>query len=172
MTTEDQFEPVMIPFLGRRCRFLFEEQPDDPKVRVAIERILEPACKLLDAAEPFVVEYCKDILALYPKGEGPPVNLEKPGDVWSYVQFGKEFNVTRRTQGDSDDGIYFSMECNCDWEPEHGLQLVIRNGTSIAKVGSFDGHLTNADAFADPSLVGVVYVSTRRARDMLLARHS
>jgi hypothetical protein len=38
-----------------------------------------------------------------------------------------------------------------------GLQLVIRDGLAVTKVGAFDGHRTNADAFADPSLVGVVY---------------
>lgn len=56
------------------------------------------------------------------------------------------------------DGIYFSLECNCDGEPEHGLQLVIRDGLTVSKVGSFDGHLTNADAYGDRSLAGIVYV--------------
>ena len=64
-----------------------------------------------------------------------------------------------RDDGDSEDGIYFSLECNCDWEPEHGLQLILRDGTRITKVGGYDGHLTNADAFGDPAKVGVVYVS-------------
>lgn len=27
-----------------------------------------------------------------------------------------------------------------------------------AKVGPYDGHLTNADAYADPSLAGIVFV--------------
>ena len=33
-----------------------------------------------------------------------------------------------------------------------------RDGRAVTKVGPFDGHLTNADAYADSSLVGVIYV--------------
>jgi hypothetical protein len=47
---------------------------------------------------------------------------------------------------------------NCDWEVEHGMQLVLRDGRTVSKVSPYDGHLTNADAFADPKLVGVIYV--------------
>jgi len=37
--------------------------------------------------------------------------------------------------------VYFSIEGNCDWEEEHGLQLVFRDGTEVTKVGQYDGHL-------------------------------
>jgi hypothetical protein len=39
--------------------------------------------------------------------------------------------------------------CGCDWEEEHGLQIVLRNGVRVNKVDGYDGHLTNSDAFAD-----------------------
>jgi len=156
----DDSGPVVVPFLGdRACTFLFDETRDDPDLRAALAALLDPKSTLLADAEPFVIAYCKDTLAHYPDDwERPPVKLEKPGDVWSYVQFGNEFVVSRRADGDDEDGIYFSLECNCDWEPEHGLQLVIRDGCAVTKVGSFDGHLTNADAFDDRSLAGVVYM--------------
>ncbi len=54
--------------------------------------------------------------------------------------------VTRRPYGDK--GIYISVECGCDWEEEHGLQLVLKNGLKVNKLGGYDGHLTNSDAFA------------------------
>jgi hypothetical protein len=152
-------EHIIVPFLrGHVCTFVFEAPPDDPEVRAALAALLDTKSTLLAEAEAWVVAYCKDVLAHYPDDwEKPTVRLEQPGDVWSHVQFGSEFVVSRRTDGDDEDGIYFSLECNCDWEPEHGLQLVIRDGRTVTKVGSFDGHLTNADAYADPSLVGVVY---------------
>ncbi len=152
---DDFSDPVPVPFLrGHRCSFLFEEDPDDPDVRAAMKRLLNPKSKLLAAFEPHVVAYCKDVLARYPpESPRPDVKLEKPGDVWSHVDFGFEFAVTRE-----EDGIYFSLECNCDWEEEHGLQLVIRDGHVVVKVGPFDGHLTNSRAFGDPSLRDVVYV--------------
>jgi len=34
--------------------------------------------------------------------------------------------ITRRAYGDK--GIYVSLECGCDWEHEHGLQIVFKNG--------------------------------------------
>jgi hypothetical protein len=63
--------------------------------------------------------------------------------------------VSRRAYGDK--GVYVSIECNCDWEPEHGLQIVLKNGSEVTKVGPYDGHLTNSDAYADSTLEGVVY---------------
>jgi len=60
------------------------------------------------------------------------------------VSFGGELIVSRRSGGDR--AVYVSLECDCDWEPEHGLQLVFRNGTAITKVGPFDGRSSHADA--------------------------
>ncbi len=152
---------MIVPFLrDQACTFVFEESPDDPEVRSALAALLDPKSTLLAEAEPWVIAYCKDILAHYPEDwERPAVKFDEPGDIWSHVQFGSDFVVSRRADGDDEDGIYFSLECNCDWEPEHGLQLVIGDGRTVRKVGAFDGHLTNADAYGDRSLVGVVYVS-------------
>ena len=57
-----------------------------------------------------------------------------------------------------DDGTCFVMiECDCDWEEEHGLQMVWRDGSALCKAGPYDGHMTNANAYADPKLAEVVY---------------
>jgi hypothetical protein len=64
--------------------------------------------------------------------------------------------VTRREHGD--EGVYVSLNCECDWEEEHGLQIVFKNGLKINKVGPYDGHLTNSDAYGDESLEETVYV--------------
>jgi hypothetical protein len=63
-----------------------------------------------------------------------------------------------RTYLDGSLAYYLSIECNCDWEVEPGMQLVLRDGWTVSKVSPYDGHLTNADAFANPKLRGVVYV--------------
>lgn len=77
-------------------------------------------------------------------------------DVWDHVSLGGEFHVDR----DPVDGhVYVSIEGECDREPEHGLQLVLKDGRTVTKVGPFDGHLTNALAYARSDLQGVVYVS-------------
>lgn len=63
--------------------------------------------------------------------------------------------VTRRPYGDK--RIYISLECGCDWEREHGLQIVFKEGQYVNKLGPYDGHLTNSDAFADDALEDIVY---------------
>ena len=83
------------------------------------------------------------------------VSIKTPSEVWSHVEFGEEVVVSRRSYGDKK--IYVSIECSCDWEPEHGLQIVLKDGKAISKVGPYDGHLTNSDAYADERLENVIY---------------
>ena len=87
-------------------------------------------------------------------GDGAYVEI-RPGELWRHVEIGDQPVVARRAHGDK--GVYISLECNCDWEPEHGLQLVFKDGRAVCKVGPFDGHLTNSDAYADASLEHVIY---------------
>lgn len=77
--------------------------------------------------------------------------------VWKHVEFGSSIIIQRRSFGDK--GLYASLECECDWEPEHGLQIVLKEGKRITKVGPYDGHLTNSDAYDDPKFEDVVYVN-------------
>jgi hypothetical protein len=53
--------------------------------------------------------------------------------------------------------MYVSIECECDWEPEHGLQIVLRDGRTVSKVGPYDGHLTNQSAYGRDDLAELVY---------------
>jgi hypothetical protein len=82
--------------------------------------------------------------------------IDSPRDVWKHVKFGDEPIVTRRAYGDH--GVYVSLECNCDWEIEHGLQIVFKNGLKVNKIGPYDGHLTNSDAYARNDLEDAIYV--------------
>lgn len=152
-------EPVALPSLGgHRCKFAFTEAfhgPDAAQVDDAIRALLAAGPSLLEAARPSVEAYRHDMERLDP--DAPTRGATD--DLWSLVSFGDTILVYRRAHGDVEDGVYFSLECNCDWEAEHGLQLVVRDGTKITKVGAYDGHLTNADAFDDRSMIGAVYVS-------------
>lgn len=85
---------------------------------------------------------------------------EKPGDIWSFV-YPNELGVWSGHGGD--DNHYVYLEANCGWEEEHGLLLVWRNGAILNKVGGFDGHATNDNAYADDSLQEVVYKASNPA---------
>ncbi|WP_371681854.1 hypothetical protein [Labrenzia sp. VG12] len=77
--------------------------------------------------------------------------------MWRHVTPGPVF----QERGNGDDDVWYAiMEAECDWEIEHGLMMVWRNGTTLCKVGGYDGHLTNADAYGDAHLSNVVYQAT------------
>jgi hypothetical protein len=156
-------QPKAVRFLGLDlCRFVLRgygsNEAHRSEIRRAVQNALDAGPDVLTAAQPYVVQYCEEMLARFVDESRPNVRLEKPSDVWSYVRFGRDLHVRRRVRDDVDDGVYVSIECHCDWEPKHGMQLVLRDGRAVSKVGPHDGHLTNADAYADPNLVGVVYV--------------
>lgn len=64
--------------------------------------------------------------------------------IWDFVS-PNEIYVTRRPYNDKN--IYIDINCECQWEQEHGLQLVFRQGKQITRVSQIDGHLTDADAY-------------------------
>jgi hypothetical protein len=83
------------------------------------------------------------------------IQIDSPQDVWRHIQLGTQAIVSRRAYGDKK--IYISLACECDWEPEHGLQIVFKEGLRINKVGQCNGHLTNSDAYDQAALENVVY---------------
>ncbi|RYG32313.1 MAG: hypothetical protein EON93_11455 [Burkholderiales bacterium] len=67
-------------------------------------------------------------------------------DIWKYVQPGSIVVEER------DDRAWVCFECNCDWEVEHGLLLVLMDGVRWVKVSAYDGHVTDGHAYAKPLL--------------------
>jgi hypothetical protein len=156
---EYQSDPITVRVLGgKKCRFTVEEYDDDPDkeaFHVAIANFLGLNESALKDAAPHVFQYYKDLEDDWKSYDDDFKPIKSPDGVWAHVRFGSELTVSRRGYGDK--GIYISIECGCDWEEEHGMQIVFKNGLKVNKVGPFDGHLTNADAFADESLENVVY---------------
>lgn len=142
---------------GLPCRIIIEGYEDEEfrdDFKGAIRNFLEADPSVLKEATPHVYQYYQDITALAADDE-ERIDIASADDVWNHVEFGRELIVSRR-QG-SDRSVYISVECECAWEPEHGLQIVFENGRRVNKIGPYDGHLSNADAFDDSSLENVVY---------------
>lgn len=83
---------------------------------------------------------------------------EDPTDIWRYVTPSRLLYIEKGYN--NDDNWYIIMEANCDWEEEHGLMLVWRNGTTLTKVGGYDGHLTNVNAYDDEKMINIVYAAS------------
>ena len=67
--------------------------------------------------------------------------------IWNHIE-PTQIYVERRHYHDKD--IYVSIACECEWEQEHGLQFVFRQGKKLTRVSTQDGHLTEADAWGIP----------------------
>ena len=73
--------------------------------------------------------------------------VKDASEIWKFV-YPAEIYVSRRNWGDKD--IYIQIACNCEWEEEHGLQLVFKQGKKLTRISEQDGHLTEADAYGKP----------------------
>jgi hypothetical protein len=154
-------DPVALRIFGNKpVRIVlegYEEDQNKEDFHAAISKFLATGPEVLMAAQVDVFSFYSDINQYYEPADEDFVHIDAEREVWKHVRFGDEAVVGRRAYGDK--GIYVSVECNCDWEPEHGMQIVFKNGETICKVGPYDGHLTNADAYADELLENVVYRS-------------
>jgi hypothetical protein len=145
---------------GQACRLIVEGYDGDDNqadFRIAIVNLLAADETVLREAEPYLYQYYQDCNAMWEPEDEEYVAIDSPAGVWKHIKLGTDLVVARRPSGDRK--IYISLECECDWEPEHGLQLVFKNGLCASKVGPYDGHYSNADAYDDESLEDVIYWS-------------
>ncbi len=152
-------KPILVPVLGRKKRRIvvagYDDDPKPGEFHVAIANFLSITPVVLKEAEPYVFQYYEATKANWGPDDREFVRIASASLVFRHVRLGNEPMVTRRAYGDK--GIYVSLECGCDWEEEHGLQIVFKNGLKVNKVGPYDGHLTNSDAYASKKLENVIY---------------
>ena len=94
-------------------------------------------------------ENCMEFLDAveYDEADEPLRQIKNKNEIWNFIQ-PLEIYVTRRPYKDQD--IYVFIACECEWEQEHGLQLVFRQGKKLTRISDQDGHLTEADAYDKP----------------------
>jgi hypothetical protein len=153
--------PVSVKVLGGQpCQFVLDGYEDDPKQQefhAAIAKFLSIDRSVLERVEKEIYKYYEVCRDLYGDEVDDFVMINSANKVWPHIQLGTEPVVQRRSDGD--ELIYISLECECDWEPEHGLQIVFKNGKEVNKIGPFDSHLTNSDAYDNEDLEDVIFVS-------------
>ncbi|MFV2087584.1 DUF6985 domain-containing protein [Micromonospora sp. LOL_021] len=157
--------PIPVPVLGGGpCRIRVDGYDDDPAqedFHAAIRNFLALDRSAFAVAAPSIYAYYRDVADdLLAAGDDEwHVEISGPDEVLAHVQLGNEPIVVRDPYDDR--RVYVSIGGECAWEPEHGLQIVFRDGARVTKVGPYDGHLTNSAAYADDELDGVVYHSFR-----------
>lgn len=77
----------------------------------------------------------------------PLRQIKDCNEIWNFIH-PTEIYVTRRPYKEHD--VYLMLACECDWDQEHGLQLVFRQGKQLTRISDQDRHLTEADAYNKP----------------------
>ena len=102
------------------------------------------------AASPHVHRNCIDFLeAVEPDDDDAPMlALASPDEVWRFVQPTAVY-VSRDPYRDR--RVYARVCCRCDWETEHGLQLVFDDAGKLVRISADDGHIHgwNGDGMID-----------------------
>ncbi|MGW6444376.1 DUF6985 domain-containing protein [Lentzea sp. NPDC055074] len=146
--TEDDYEglasaPIPIPALGGiPLKFHVEGYPEDQAPQdfhAAIQTFLALDHRALEAAAPAVFDYYQHMYEVFGEGLDDFPRITSPAHVWNHVTFDRHDVLVQRDNG----SVYISLEAECEWEVEHGLQVVFRDGARVTKVGPYDGHLTN-----------------------------
>ena len=141
--------PISVPFFdGQRLTFTLDglEESDTSDVIVAIRAFLALGAETRTAATPYIFANYRRIAELV-SADDLGCEIASPQEVWAHIQPSEIF-VSRRHRRDQ--AIYVQITAECDWEPEHGLQIVFRRGHELVRVSEQDGHLTHADAFNLP----------------------
>lgn len=138
-------EPVTVAALDDvTARIFLEGYDDDPapdEVHAALRTFLTMDAAALHAAAVPVFEYYRETVELvgFDDPDEPMPVIADPDRVWEHVRIGDEVTVGRSPR---DGRVYVSVECECAWEAEHGLQIVFRDGATVTKVGPYDGSMT------------------------------
>ncbi|SKA44471.1 hypothetical protein SAMN04488128_106411 [Chitinophaga eiseniae] len=87
-----------------------------------------------------VYRNCMDFLEAIGFNEDDEVlwNMKSEEEVWRFV---KCTNLYVGREPYEDKGVYLQLVCNCDWEQEHGLQLVYNKDGKLVRVSAQDGHI-------------------------------
>ncbi len=150
---------VNVPVLGNsECVFVFDELTNESdsfpvKFEGAVRNFMSLSNSWLACLKEHLWSYYEDMSRELDAEDVPKISME---DILQFVEFGNDVMVTM--DYDEND-VYISLEASCEWEIEHGLQITLKNGNELAKVGPYDGHVTNADAYDREDFEGVIYVS-------------
>lgn len=142
---------ISVPFFdGLKLEFIFDGYENDEnfffEADKAVSNFLEKGdFERMKISHLVFKNYTEFIDAVGEDEDLPKIEDEK--DIWQFV-YPNEIIVSRRHRRDKD--IYIQIHCGCEWEIEHGLQIVFKQGKKVTRVSAIDGHSTEADAYDKP----------------------
>lgn len=132
--------PIAIPFFDDlKMKVLYEDIELEHEAKFikeadeAVKSFLEKTKEDRLAISHLVHKNCMDFLDAIVVDEYFQTfrEIKDHDKIWKYVH-PKSIVCTRSL--DNDKEIYLTIYCNCDWEQEHGLQFVLRQGREITRI--------------------------------------
>jgi hypothetical protein len=132
-------EPFAIPYFdNNKLKIVFVEAEYQPYL-ITADEVLENFLKLNSEDRikdsKMVYHYYSEFLKF---GYTKALNIKETKDVWNFVK------PTEIIIHESQNGVfYLCVSCECEWEEEHGLQLVFKDGQTLTRASGHDGHYTD-----------------------------
>ncbi len=94
-------------------------------------------------------ENCMEFLNAveFDDADQPLWDLKDNNQIWKFI-YPKDIYVTR--SHDKFEIMYLNLACECEWEQEHGLQLLFKEGEKLTRISEQDGHITESDSYEKP----------------------
>lgn len=131
-------QPVKVDLLdGKLLPFIFEEEEDVDlaalirPIESAVENFLRLSPDSREELTELIYANYQEILDV---STLQPLPMRSKSDVWKYVYPDRVFVK----QHPDDKNIYVVVTGDCEWEQEHGLQMVFRDGEKISSVSDVD----------------------------------
>jgi hypothetical protein len=141
-TPVDYFAGLALPFVFENL--LEDSHPEEHAA--AVREFLGLAVSERDRAGPHLYKNYTEFVEAAGL-QDLEVRIPTTEEVWQHVS-PTAIHVSRRHRRDK--AVYVQITAECDWDSEHGLQIVYRQGRELCRVSSQDGHLTHADAYDLP----------------------
>lgn len=132
-------EPFEIPYFNNKRLKISYFGTADPKYFDSAEKVLK---NFLDLTSDTRINDSLRVFAYYFQtlsyGYTKSLDIWNPSDIWNFVT-----PTEIMIEFDDDYEFYVCASCECDWEIEHGLQLIFKNGTTLTRASGHDGHVTD-----------------------------
>ncbi len=142
-------ESVAIPLFNESLPVtVMDFNPQDPTQRDRLSKLSEALSAFLRLGEAdrmraseLVNQNCQEFIeAVGVEGWNQEMaDVVDPNMIWRFV-YPREVLIS---YSDEHDAVFVVLSCDCDWEEEHGLQLVYRDGNTLVRVSQKDGHYTD-----------------------------
>lgn len=143
LTQDDHFEEwwnselIEIPyFKNKRLKIIFTEAEFEGYFKlaeIAINNFMQLSITDSESHSSQIIEnYKQNLIFDYT----PRLELKSDNEIWNFV-YPSVIILAQNEVG----VIYVLVECGCEWEEEHGLQLVFKNGQQLTRVSYNDGGL-------------------------------